>query len=256
MPPTETKPRKRNGTRCKKREKARENACFVAGIRSLALFLSGSFFRARIAARAGDDDLTLPARNAKDGTALRALEIAVRFFVSFFVFAKLTGFPRRVFDLIIAFQLAAASHKIFGKRAKQRPDHHGKRKDRKDKAHRGDIGKQKKNERDEIKCHTKLVVAVSPVHKSCDRVADPLEKAFHSDSDSSIFFCGAQACSAFFDYTPLFLTEHELLQAFENWAKEKYEDFVIEITYINSNDNARKFYENMGYKPIKTTLRK
>ena len=48
----------------------------------------------------------------------------------------------------------------------------------------------------------------------------------------------------------------KLLQAFENWAKEKYDDYVIEITYINSNDNARKFYESMGYKPIKTTLRK
>ena len=48
----------------------------------------------------------------------------------------------------------------------------------------------------------------------------------------------------------------KLLQAFESWANEHYEDFVIEITYINSNDNARKFYESMGYKPIKTTLRK
>ena len=47
-----------------------------------------------------------------------------------------------------------------------------------------------------------------------------------------------------------------LVQAFENWAKEKYEDFVIEITYINSNKNAQKFYESLGYKSVKTTLRK
>ena len=47
-----------------------------------------------------------------------------------------------------------------------------------------------------------------------------------------------------------------LLQAFENWTKEKYEDYVIEITYINANKNAQKFYESMGYKTVKTTLRK
>lgn len=47
-----------------------------------------------------------------------------------------------------------------------------------------------------------------------------------------------------------------LLQAFENWAKEKYNDYVIEITYINANKNAQKFYESMGYSLVKTTLRK
>lgn len=48
----------------------------------------------------------------------------------------------------------------------------------------------------------------------------------------------------------------KLLHSFENWAKEKYDDFMIEITYINANKNACKFYESMGYKPVKTTLRK
>ena len=47
-----------------------------------------------------------------------------------------------------------------------------------------------------------------------------------------------------------------LLTSFENWAKEKYEDYVIEITYISNNKNAQKFYENMGYTHVKTTLRK
>lgn len=47
-----------------------------------------------------------------------------------------------------------------------------------------------------------------------------------------------------------------LVQAFENWAKEKYNDYVIEITYIDANKNAQKFYENMGYTSVKTTLRK
>ena len=43
-----------------------------------------------------------------------------------------------------------------------------------------------------------------------------------------------------------------LVNSFENWAKEKYEDFVIEITYINANKNAQKFYESMGYSSVKT----
>ena len=47
-----------------------------------------------------------------------------------------------------------------------------------------------------------------------------------------------------------------LLQSFENWAKVKYDDYVIEITYINANKNAEKFYESMGYTQVKTTLRK
>ena len=47
-----------------------------------------------------------------------------------------------------------------------------------------------------------------------------------------------------------------LLESFESWAKEKYEDFVIEITHIHSNENARKFYEQMGYTTSKITLRK
>ncbi|MBE7074185.1 MAG: GNAT family N-acetyltransferase [Clostridiales bacterium] len=47
-----------------------------------------------------------------------------------------------------------------------------------------------------------------------------------------------------------------LLQSFEKWAKDKFDDFAIEITYINANKNAQKFYEKMGYCPVKTILRK
>ena len=47
-----------------------------------------------------------------------------------------------------------------------------------------------------------------------------------------------------------------LLNAFENWAKNKYDDYVIEITYISSNENAKRFYEKMGYATSKITLRK
>ena len=49
----------------------------------------------------------------------------------------------------------------------------------------------------------------------------------------------------------------KLLKSFEDWAQKTYaNDYAIEITYINSNENARKFYEKMGYSPVKTTLRK
>ena len=47
-----------------------------------------------------------------------------------------------------------------------------------------------------------------------------------------------------------------LLKSFEEWAKNNYDDYTIEITYINLNNNAQKFYEKMGYVPVKTTLRK
>ena len=47
-----------------------------------------------------------------------------------------------------------------------------------------------------------------------------------------------------------------LINAFENWTKEKYGDYVIEITYINANKDAEKFYQNLGYTTVKTTLRK
>ena len=48
-----------------------------------------------------------------------------------------------------------------------------------------------------------------------------------------------------------------LLKSFEDWVKEKYaNDYVIEITYINSNKKAKLFYESLGYAPVKTILRK
>ena len=47
-----------------------------------------------------------------------------------------------------------------------------------------------------------------------------------------------------------------LLKSFENWVKENYSDFIIEITHLSSNESAKKFYEKMGYSTSKTTLRK
>ena len=49
----------------------------------------------------------------------------------------------------------------------------------------------------------------------------------------------------------------QLLKSFEIWANNQYDgDFQIEITYINSNKSAQKFYESLGYTPVKTILRK
>ena len=48
-----------------------------------------------------------------------------------------------------------------------------------------------------------------------------------------------------------------LMKDFENWAKTNFdEDCLIEIMYINNNEQARKFYEKLGYLPVRTTLRK
>lgn len=47
-----------------------------------------------------------------------------------------------------------------------------------------------------------------------------------------------------------------LLNSFEAWAKETYDDFIIEITHLTTNENAQKFYEKMGYATSKVTLRK
>ena len=48
-----------------------------------------------------------------------------------------------------------------------------------------------------------------------------------------------------------------LMKDFEHWAKSRYdEDCLIEIMYINNNENAKRFYEKLGYMPVRTTLRK
>ena len=48
-----------------------------------------------------------------------------------------------------------------------------------------------------------------------------------------------------------------LLKSFEEWASKTFNnDYTIEITYINNNEQAKKFYEKMGYAPVKTILRK
>ena len=49
----------------------------------------------------------------------------------------------------------------------------------------------------------------------------------------------------------------KLIESFEDWAESKFDkDFVVEITYLNSNEKAKKFYESLGFKPVKTILRK
>lgn len=49
----------------------------------------------------------------------------------------------------------------------------------------------------------------------------------------------------------------QLYNSFENWAKTKFgNDYAIEISAINGNENALAFYKSLGFVPIRTTLRK
>lgn len=48
-----------------------------------------------------------------------------------------------------------------------------------------------------------------------------------------------------------------LYNSFENWTKENFEnDFALEVTAINGNNNAFEFYKSLGFSPIRTTFRK
>ena len=47
------------------------------------------------------------------------------------------------------------------------------------------------------------------------------------------------------------------LMSFEDWAENNFgEDLIVEITTINTNTNAFEFYQHLGYKSVKTILRK
>ena len=49
----------------------------------------------------------------------------------------------------------------------------------------------------------------------------------------------------------------KLINSFEDWSKTKFgNDYVVEITYLTNNTKAQKFYEGLGYKSVKTILRK
>ena len=72
-------------------------------------FLFNSF----LAAWAGDDDVSLAARHAKDRFAFVTFEINVRFFVPLFVFVELDGVGGFVFDLQVDLQLTSAFGIIF-----------------------------------------------------------------------------------------------------------------------------------------------
>lgn len=48
----------------------------------------------------------------------------------------------------------------------------------------------------------------------------------------------------------------KLINLLEDWAKERYKDYAIEITCLSNNENALNFYKSLGYKEVKTILRK
>ena len=47
-----------------------------------------------------------------------------------------------------------------------------------------------------------------------------------------------------------------LLELLESWAKETFDDYVVEIVCLSNNKNALDFYKNLGYEEVKVTLRK
>lgn len=47
-----------------------------------------------------------------------------------------------------------------------------------------------------------------------------------------------------------------LMNSVETWSKEKYGDCTIEITTLENNDIAKSAYTNLGYAPVRITMRK
>jgi len=48
----------------------------------------------------------------------------------------------------------------------------------------------------------------------------------------------------------------KLMNEVENWAKEQYNNFDIELDCISSNKNAIAFYQNLGYTTVRVKMRK
>lgn len=47
-----------------------------------------------------------------------------------------------------------------------------------------------------------------------------------------------------------------LIAQVENWAKQRYGEYTLEITALNQNLGANNCYKKLGFKPVKTTYRK
>jgi len=48
----------------------------------------------------------------------------------------------------------------------------------------------------------------------------------------------------------------KLIESVEKWAKENFEDYVIELHAINDNVGAVSFYESLGFNAVRTIFRK
>lgn len=48
----------------------------------------------------------------------------------------------------------------------------------------------------------------------------------------------------------------KLMNEVENWAKEKCDNFDIELDCISSNQHAIAFYQHLGYNPVRIKMRK
>ena len=48
----------------------------------------------------------------------------------------------------------------------------------------------------------------------------------------------------------------KLIEMLEKWANENFDNYVVEIVCISNNIEALRFYDKLGYKEVKTILRK
>lgn len=47
-----------------------------------------------------------------------------------------------------------------------------------------------------------------------------------------------------------------LISMLENWAKDNFKNYVVEIVCLSNNKNALEFYKSLGYSDVKLILRK
>lgn len=47
-----------------------------------------------------------------------------------------------------------------------------------------------------------------------------------------------------------------LVESVDNWAKDKFKDYIIELHAINSNVKAMEFYKRLGFSEVRTVFRR
>ena len=47
-----------------------------------------------------------------------------------------------------------------------------------------------------------------------------------------------------------------LIESVDNWAKDSFDDYVIELHAINNNSNSMAFYKHLGFNEVRTVFRR